>query len=355
MPHSALAHLPPAAFALAPELATVDLPIEERATCDACPVAARPADRTERRPFHHDLKCCTFHPDHPNWLVGRALRRGGVSAAAIRARLTDPAGVSEKGIAAPEAWNLHYRKAGPKGFGRTPALRCPYLAPQGRGCTIWKDRGHVCRTWFCRHVDGDAGRKLWTATLRVLVAVEHAMAYWCVREGDPPDADAFGDPDRMAAWFIDCADRLDAARPTRVARLRDDDLDERIEAFTRLAHQVAAPMPLHLGPRVRRMEPRGDGLVSMGTMNSLEEEVLPTSIFQLFSRLDGRTPWPDALREANDHADPPLDAALVHRLYKLGLLEARDPENPDHEPGTEDVVRLMVPSIDDLLHAGDAP
>ena len=75
MNHSAFDHLPVAVFAMAPELAALSWPQESRSTCTNCAVGGPVPHSTPERPFDASVRCCTYYPSHPNYLVGQALRR----------------------------------------------------------------------------------------------------------------------------------------------------------------------------------------------------------------------------------------------------------------------------------------
>ena len=53
---------------------------EKKATCDVCAMA-RPKNRTKVH-YQPDLKCCTFHPFLPNFLVGAILQDPSLKAGA---------------------------------------------------------------------------------------------------------------------------------------------------------------------------------------------------------------------------------------------------------------------------------
>src|SRR5687768_9766510 len=50
-----------------------DLPAETKATCDSCPMCEPAGTKPSRLAFRPDVKCCTYEPTIPNFLVGLAL------------------------------------------------------------------------------------------------------------------------------------------------------------------------------------------------------------------------------------------------------------------------------------------
>ena len=352
MQHSALAYLPTAFFAVAPELAALDLPQEVRATCSNCAVGAPKGQTTSKRPFDVDLRCCTYHPNHVNWLVGRGLRRGGVSEVRIRARMQDMDGVTVVGIAPPTGWREQYSKEAGNLFGRAEHLRCPYLLPSQDGCAVWRDRGAVCRTWHCRHVDGPRGQELWLYTRRVLHSVERRLAAWCVLDAGPPDESDWDKADVMIDWFVHCADVVDGLRPEAAVKMRDKMLRNRIRDMQAAGEAHLPPVPDYLGPRIGEVvRDEATGEVTLRGTSALDHEDFPHAIFQLLSRLDGKTRWQDAVEAANAVVpDAPFDAALIERLFRKGMLSERDPDELAPTPGVSEGPRVALPyDREDLL------
>ena len=95
--------------------------------------------------FSPDLKCCTYHPTLPNFLVGAlfadadpALDEGRRR---VRAAIARRAGVSPEWVGPPRKYRVLLEAGRVRGFGRARALVCPYL-DSGR-CSIWRHRESV--------------------------------------------------------------------------------------------------------------------------------------------------------------------------------------------------------------------
>ena len=84
-----------------------------------------------------------------------------------------------------------------------------------------------------------------------------------------------------------------------------------------------------LVPAVSKVERHGDRVLVAG-YSTFDAVSAPPSVFALFNRLDGATPWRTALAEL---ADPALDEALVLELRRAGAL--RDPAGSDDPPESE--------------------
>lgn len=297
---------------LVPEIDRLAWPTEVKATCAACPRAD-----TEDPPgpdrFLPDVRCCTYHPSLPNFLVGRVLAREDVGAAKMRARLrASRAGVTAGGVGDSWLGHLRYEADGRAGFGRDRRLTCPYWAEGALSCSIWRDRGAVCRTWFCRHEEGFVGRDAWLALRDALDAVELDLALAAVDAGDPPWP--WAPVERFEAWYRWCAawvdglddDALRAAVSPKVAGFR-------VLVATRVAARDQATPP-RLACAAHQVIPRRGGASLVGHSSWDPVEVTTAEIGVA-----------TAFEEGRDVADvlaaiPPATADLVRRLWRAGVL-----------------------------------
>lgn len=404
--HRTFIDLPAAVFALAPELATAILPDESHATCESCVMLGEEHGAGAWPPwaFSAQTRCCTYVPPLPNFIVGRALRRGGEGAELMRRRLADADGRTPWGAEQPSRSRA---PAPAERFGRDVALRCPYWSTSAGTCGVWPDRGAVCRTWYCRLDEGQAGQRRWKAVSDTLTAVWETLARYCVALGDAPPADAAVED--WIAWYLACAERVDRAtredlaphvsdelaardatlvaapfeptprlperlasvfkqvprppgrlwvsghtprdgvtlmpevvaqvealagdRPWRDALAQSPDVDERLvaelfrmgalvdagEVVVRAAPRTDVPLPERVAVRVRRIEETPGGF-RLHSSASPEPVSVPKSIFTLLSKLDGRTPWRDALAAARTEGASDLDEAIVGAMWERGVL-----------------------------------
>jgi hypothetical protein len=179
-----------------------DIPRERRATsasCAMCAPARKPASAVHRY-FDPDVKCCSYHPILANFLVGRALADSDPAASAsMEARLAaETATATPMGLGQPPVYATLYDRA-TKAFGVSKALRCPHYVVETGGCGVWRHRNAVCTTWFCKFERGETGSEFWSATHRLLGALELALARHCVAELDI-GADAMARLTRHPAW-----------------------------------------------------------------------------------------------------------------------------------------------------------
>ncbi len=308
--------LPAALRRLVPEIGDGGWREESRADCARCPMvpARSGADPDAPWAFDDAFRCCTYHPAMASFLVGRALARGGDGAARLRARLADPDGVSAWGIYPREGARARYLAVRDHAFGRDSQLRCPYLGDGG--CSVWPDRPGVCRTWYCKHDGGERGAHSWSRLEAALWQAENRLAFLLIELGDAP-AEGAG-VDAFADWYAWCGDRIETLSDDELARVRVPALAEARDELVQLRRRPAAAMPDLLVPAVSDATTQGDRVRVCGY--SLFDEVLARrAVFALLARLDGTTPWRDALAacRADGHD---VDEALVAELYRVGAV-----------------------------------
>jgi Fe-S-cluster containining protein len=166
------------------------IPIETVATCDDCAMAAPPeAQSSVSTPFFDSLlKCCTYMPTLPNFIVGRILGDSDLpekARDAMQTRLRATGATTPLGLSMNATYALLYEHQGANVFGRSESLRCPHLLEEGGGrCGIWQHRNSVCATYFCKFVRGAVGEQFWNAMRELLSAVEKDLAWWCLLELD---------------------------------------------------------------------------------------------------------------------------------------------------------------------------
>src|SRR5713101_6632134 len=162
------------------------VPPESRATCDDCAMCA-PEGAAEPNTLYFSprVKCCTYQPRLPNFLVGRALEDRDFAFSAGRAtverRIDGGVEVTPLGLEQSAAYGLLYQH-GSAGFGHAESMRCPHYIEEGGRCGIWRHRNSICATWFCKYERGAVGLAFWERLRDLLMAVEKDLAVWCVLE-----------------------------------------------------------------------------------------------------------------------------------------------------------------------------
>lgn len=190
--------LPPLYARWMDALLAAPIPPETRATCDDCAMCAPDGTSPQGGPLYFSprVKCCTYQPKLPNYLVGRALEDEDFAFSAGRAtlekRIDAGIGVTPLGVGTTRVFDVLYESSSQNSFGRALALRCPHYLEEGGGrCGIWRHRNSVCATWFCKFERGALGSAFWDRMRNLLVAVERGLAVWCALEAGL-DAEALG-------------------------------------------------------------------------------------------------------------------------------------------------------------------
>jgi Fe-S-cluster containining protein len=135
-------------------------PNETKATCNACYKATKQAP-----PPHYDarLKCCTFYPFIPNYLVGAILAGPDSDGKAkVRELIRERRFALPIGLCAPPNYQWRFNATRSEGFGRDSDLLCPFYETKTGHCGIWRQRGHECATFFCVSSYGANGERFWS-------------------------------------------------------------------------------------------------------------------------------------------------------------------------------------------------
>ncbi|WP_141733482.1 YkgJ family cysteine cluster protein [Oligoflexus tunisiensis] len=145
---------------------------EVRSSCFNCP-------QVKAHGFHPSIRCCSYIPRVPNFLLGLALMDPGVRPVAQNFIAT--------GYSIPEGSQVsphHMEKS--IGFlsGKLPqgSVICPLLDQNTKKCQIYAFRSGVCSTFFCRHDQGEAGAEFWESLTDLVTQVETALAQWALEQ-----------------------------------------------------------------------------------------------------------------------------------------------------------------------------
>lgn len=305
--------------------------------------------------FKAEARCCTYHPDLPNFLAGRALRRGGIGADKIRARLEHLDTRYATGIVRPPELELEYQNLGKSSFGNAEELTCPYWISGTHNCTIYADRNAVCRTWHCKSVDGARGHSAWTALRWLLLELESELAK-TVTTTDAPARDA--SVENWVEWYIACAERVDHLDIETLKSLRTPKLEFLIAEVAQAITLRNESLPEVVAPSVADwfVEPDGVALTAWSGYDLVDA---PTWIFELLSRLDGTKTWRAAKFETEAEIGKTISDDLIHTLHRRGLLSAPEPQTGTgvqwkiHQaPGVENdhALQELAQRIIDAMH-----
>jgi hypothetical protein len=335
------------------------IPTENTATCSSCAMCATdddPAPPDHR--FDPQVKCCTYQPVIPNFLVGRVLADDSPDAAKGRdtvvARIAAGIAVTPLGLGKTKPYALVYEH-GEDLFGRALAMRCPhYVESTGGTCGIWRSRNAVCATWFCKHDRGAIGRRFWHALLDTLAFVENALALWCALEAgieatalqqmrldqtrsqtkvSTSDLDASGLQQR-ALWgrwlgrehelFADAATRVDALAWADVERIAGVEVAARLAALRSYQRALLDNrLPLRLRSRAYRVIGGTRDEVRVETYSRFDSLGMPRVVLEVLPHFDGVT-TDEALAALPEAAGVELDRELLARLVDFELLGPDD-------------------------------
>lgn len=151
-------------------------PQETLATCHQCHMA-RENGRTQKPFYKPNLKCCTFEPFLPNFLVGGILNDPDLSYAhqLIRGKIRLNEFVLPIGLVAPLAYQIQFYESKKSLFGQNADFICPYYEPTLGTCEIWQYRGNVCTTFICESSYGKEGHLFWNHLGDLLSLTEQVL------------------------------------------------------------------------------------------------------------------------------------------------------------------------------------
>ncbi|MBL7545910.1 MAG: hypothetical protein JNL11_18980 [Bdellovibrionaceae bacterium] len=130
---------------------------ETKATCDRCIQAPHKYDK--------DLKCCTFWPFIPNYIVGEILlsteQKYKSVQELIRSHVKSHQWNLPMGLVAPSRYQFEFKEKKSKIFGQESKFLCPYYSKVNNNCSLWLYRGSVCTSFFCESSFGQSGHEFW--------------------------------------------------------------------------------------------------------------------------------------------------------------------------------------------------
>jgi hypothetical protein len=315
-------------------------------------------DATSGIRFHSLVKCCTYLPELPNYLVGSILRGGMNSAlakvgqASTQERIERRVSVTPLGLGRSAVYQTVSDATDLVSFGRSVALRCPhYVEEQGGACGIWTFRNSVCSTWFCKYTRGTAGAELWRDLRLLLGEVERQLAVWCCQvagldssavrrllvsrklatrvllsselDADPPSeeyAGAWGNwKGRETEYFVACADVVEQLAWADVVTIGGATVQEWARLAVESYHNWAAediPSVLHVALANGTIDQ--SGRIRVTKHSPYDPLLVPRAIWDRLGLFEGRSPT-----EALNEFDPEARALLLEGGLLRALLDYR--------------------------------
>lgn len=335
--------------------------IEARATCDDCAMC----DKGEPSPvamdyFKPDLKCCTYHPYLPNFLVGGvfadpdpALDEGRRR---LRAKIASRISVTPRWIAPPRKYShLMEASRGNGFFGRSKVALCPYFdAENGGRCTVWKYRDNICSTYFCKFTSGKLGWDFWASLKDYLGYVEKSLSRWSALEVDKNVSDAQvvrnkitledledrGPPDaeyerfwgkwvgREEEFYIACHDQVKAMTREQYAKLIDGTAEAQqllaaVRANHSAIHSLVLPSSLVRNPSMR-VNPAGENVV-VTTYSTYDSFSLDKDLYDVLAKIRGDETLEANLARLSNEEGIELAPELLEYLFTHGVLVSPPP------------------------------
>ncbi len=315
---------------------------EAAADCSNCVMVPPQVPADHPRAFNPDTRCCTYYPDLPNFLIGRALAGEGAQAMAAEL-LACGSRLSAWGIEQPQD------VPNPTGerYGRDLSARCPYWVGGQHACAIWAERNGVCRTWFCRYDQGRAGRQRWYRLMLLLEWIETALANICVEAGQPPTGDV--SEATWHQWFAWCADFVSTVGVDQIRGVYDDIIEGRVNDVREAVAARPVDLPDVVVPDITRATGTADGLALEG-YSSFDWVDIPTGGLRLFTAMDGVRTWREAARTSD--IDTGVAEAMVRELYRIDILKALHQEPAPRVP-VDQLPPVLEPSAAlPIVHGG---
>lgn len=147
---------------------------ERKSSCFDCP-------QVKAKGFHPSVRCCTYIPRVPNFLLGMALLA------------TDTQKMVEdfvtSGYAIPEGSQHSHLQliaslehVSPSDSLKSNSIVCPFLDLKSKQCRMYSFRSGVCSTFFCIHDDQVEGREFWEHLQDFVSQIETALSQWVLSE-----------------------------------------------------------------------------------------------------------------------------------------------------------------------------
>lgn len=158
---------------------------EFTADCSNCVMAKKTKPFTEKAHYRDeksvykpDLKCCTFHPFFPNYIVGAILQdaraQNKVGRKVMQERIVNKKELLPLGVPAPRNYQIRFLQHEHQ-FGTKQLLLCPFFDQGKNQCGFWLYRGSVCTSFFCAS-DHSKGLAFWDELRKYHSLLEMTLA-----------------------------------------------------------------------------------------------------------------------------------------------------------------------------------
>ncbi|MCB0391517.1 MAG: hypothetical protein KDD58_09505 [Bdellovibrionales bacterium] len=145
----------------------------EAVNCQSCQMAIKGI-------YLEALKCCTYHPFLPNYMVGGILDGSKDGAKIIKDKIEKKIFVLPLGVLPSWAYRQEHKFLNANEYGRNKDLLCPFFNSLEGSCKIWTFRSSVCRSFYCESSWGKEGLKYWELYNEAHHYVEMALTQECL-------------------------------------------------------------------------------------------------------------------------------------------------------------------------------
>ena len=324
--------LPPLYRRWVDQILKQDIYSEPRATCDDCAMCTYvhpPA--AQDRYFNANVKCCSYYPRLPNYLIGAIIVDDDSSLSEVKEQFLERIMkfvITPFGTSAPYMVTLYQVF---KTFGQDEDLLCPfYLKHSGGRCGIWKYRNSVCSTYFCKHERGGVGWGFWRRLSLMLQSAEKHLAQYCVDQLPviiPENASDIREKTwgnwtfREAEFFQNCWNIVQPFGWDDVLKIGGPELESSVNElknhFKGMESKVI-PEALKLNYRFT-YEEVATGLSRVWGYNKYNPIDLPTNIVQVLEYFDGR-PVFEVLNQIKQEKAITIDNDLLQKLSDYDVL-----------------------------------
>ena len=317
---------------LLPDFFRKPFPLEDRATCDTCIMAADDTGRVgtevhgtihEYCIYHPDVKCCTYQPDLPNFLAGAILSSTEGELAEGRRRIEEKIGrgegVTPQGILATKDASQEYSQLIDHTSGYGSDIGCPYFDKAEKNCTIWSFRQANCSAFFCKSVEGIAGQTFWQAMNFYLSSVEKLLAGHVLQALEPLEKNELWQ-DNKEAFYIRTYTALQEIGRDDFEKICGTQLDSLLDQVRRSyaeATRVTVPGKLMVSPDLQ-YEELPDSKCQCDTGHG--KCILSSRLRAVLHFFDGKADNGEALNRMGKEENVRLAPSLLLRLYKNMIL-----------------------------------
>lgn len=183
--------LPELYHSFLPELFDLPTPKQTLSTCDRCAMTCQAqadsiqTNEVKQGYFSPDVKCCSFFPKIPNFLVGALLNSTEPELHEGRERMKKQIrsriGITPGWVGPSRKYRLLFEASRSSSFGRSRSLLCPFFMDDSGLCSIWRFREIDCSTFFCKHDHGQDSLNVWHSLEYTMSLVEEMLATYAMQ------------------------------------------------------------------------------------------------------------------------------------------------------------------------------